>query len=702
MALKAAGAPGLECLQHVLDVLPIACYVKDSNSQFLLLNPFGQSDMGIPAADLLGTPGEKNIPDEDLLQSRATERQAFACGQPVLHEGHRWSALYAQRRWTQTWTIPLYDPQGQPLYAICVDLDIEAQRLLQSQLANLTLERERDHQQAQHTLAILNNLQDGVITINRQGLIESFNKAASHIFGYAPAEIVGSNVSILMPEPYAAAQQEQRLHAPAPNSNYPIGKTREILGQRKDGSVFPISLSLSKIARSGRPTFVAIVRDITLRRQQEEEIQRLAFYDPLTQAPNRRLLQDRLRQSLMTSARSSQHGALMFLDLDHFKLLNDTLGHDVGDELLKHVAMRLKTCVREGDTVARLGGDEFVVLLEGLSPHAHESAAAAEVVAHKILAVLGQPYQLRGYPYACTPSIGIVIFLGDQHGTDDLLKKADVAMYQAKSAGRNTACFFDPAMQAAVTAHAVLEQDLRRGLARQEFMLLYQFQVNVHGVPIGAEALLRWNHGSRGMVPPAQFIALAEETNVGNLLGQWVLETACHQLAVWAAQESTAAWTLAINISPNQFGDDGFVSQVARALQISGARAQRLKLELTERMLMNDTAETRVKMNAIKALGVGFSLDDFGTGYSSLLHLQRLPLDQLKIDQSFVRDLLTKPGDAAVARSVVALGHSLGLTVIAEGVETAEQRNMLAELGCDAFQGYLFGRPAPAAELTHG
>jgi diguanylate cyclase (GGDEF)-like protein/PAS domain S-box-containing protein len=554
---------------------------------------------------------------------------------------------------------------------------------------------------ALHTLSILDNMLDGVLTISRYGLIESVNKAAIKLFGYTADELLGHNVRMLLPEPYSGEHDQQMQLFKTTGSNYLVGAPREIMGKRKDGGVFPISLSVTKIARPGRPTFVGVIRDITQRRQQEDEIQRLAFYDPLTQLPNRRLLLDRLKQALSTSARSGQRGALMFLDLDHFKLLNDTLGHDLGDALLKQVATRLKTCVREGDTVARLGGDEFVVLLEGLSTASHESATDAEVVANKILTVLNQPYALRWHHHESTPSIGIVIFKGDQESTEALLKQADMAMYRAKAAGRNTARFFDPAMQASTSAHALLEQDMRRGVARQEFMLLYQFQVNVHGTPIGAEALLRWNHSTRGLVPPAQFIALAEQTSVGQLLGQWVLDTACHQLALWAQQQVTAHWTLAINVGPSQFGNERFVTQIATALHKTGANPQQLKLELTESMLMNDSAETRARMRAIKALGVGFSLDDFGTGYSSLLHLQRLPLDQLKIDKSFVQDLLTKPGDATVARSVVALGHSLGLTVIAEGVETAAQRNMLAELGCDAFQGYYFGHPTPAADLVH-
>jgi len=577
-------------------------------------------------------------------------------------------------------------------------LSLEYERAMQQQRAA----RNALDEAAEHTLTILDNMLDGVLTINRQGLIETFNKAACGIFGYGANEVLGRNVGMLTPEAYIGERDPQLPLFKTAGSNYLVGKPREMLGKRKDGTIFPMSLAISKIARTGCPTFVAVVRDITERRQREEEIQRLAFFDPLTQLPNRRLLLDRLKRTQMNSARVEQHGALMFLDLDHFKLLNDTMGHDLGDELLQQVAARLKTCVREGDTVARLGGDEFVMLLEGLGQSPNESAAHAEAVAGKILGALGQPYALRGHPYESTPSIGIVVFKGDDQSTDELLKKADVAMYRAKAAGRNTARFFDPAMQATVSAQAALEHDMRRGLERREFILLYQFQVNAQGDPIGAEALLRWNHASRGVVPPAQFINLAEESNVGHLLGQWVLETACNQLAQWADQEATAHWTLAVNVSPSQFADPEFTSNIAQALTRSGARPDQLTLELTERLLMNDTTDTLCKMNAIKALGVRFSLDDFGTGYSSLLHLQRLPLDQLKIDQSFVHALLTPTSEASVARSVVALGHSLGLTVIAEGVETAAQRNQLAALGCDAFQGYYFGRPTPVGELTGG
>ena len=441
-------------------------------------------------------------------------------------------------------------------------------------------------------------------------------------------------------------------------------------------------------------------QDISQHRQDVEEIRRLAFYDLLTGLPNRRLLMDRLRQAMLTSARTGQHGALMFLDLDHFKLLNDTQGHGVGDVLLEQVAKRLQSCVRDGDSVARLGGDEFVVLLETLSVHPHEAATQAEVSAKKILDVFGQAYDLQGHFYDSTPSIGIVVFIGDEEGIEELLKRADVAMYQAKSAGRNTARFFDPAMQAAVAMHDALEKDLRRALAAHEFVLHYQIQINRAGDAIGAEALVRWNHPTRGMIAPKHFVPLAEATGLVLPLGQWVLETACAQLALWAHDPERATWSIAVNVSASQFAQSDFVASIAQALQTTGAIASKLKLELTESTLLDDVEDVIVKMNAIKAFDVGFSLDDFGTGYSSLSYLKRLPLEQLKIDQSFVRDLLTDPNDTMIARTIIALGRSLGLRVIAEGVETVGQYELLAGMGCDAFQGHYFGYPMAAEDLA--
>ena len=578
--------------------------------------------------------------------------------------------------------------RGAYLIGMAIEHTLDAQRSLADQAAV--------RESASHVQAILDNMADGVITITEYGVVESFNKAASTIFGFAAAEVLGQNLSMLMPEPQRTQHDDYLRHYKATGVAHVVGFNREVQGRRKNGEEFPISLSVSRVLRAGQPTFVGLVRDITQRRHDEEEIRRLAFYDPLTALPNRRLLLDRVKQALATSERSGQHGALMFLDLDHFKQLNDMLGHDVGDELLKQVAVRLRHCVREGDSVARLGGDEFVVLLESLSGQAEDAAAQAESIANKIMTSLGRPYMLHGHHHSSTPSIGIVIFLNGRHETmEELLKKADVAMYQAKAAGRNALRFYDPVMQAAAAARSAMERDLRSALEHGEFVLHYQIQVNAQGVTEGAEALIRWQHPQRGMVFPGDFIALAEETGLILPMGRWVLKTACDQLTAWATQPDKVHWKVAVNVSALQFAQPDFVAQLFAVLDATGANPMRLKLELTESILARDVDDIIVKMTAIKEHGVGFSLDDFGTGYSSLSYLKRLPIDQLKIDRSFVRDLHTDANDAAIARTVVALGHSLGLHVIAEGVETAEQRDLLMSFGCDAFQGYFFGRPAP-------
>jgi len=470
--------------------------------------------------------------------------------------------------------------------------------------------------------------------------------------------------------------------------------------QRQDGSQFWAHLrSRSLYPEAPQAGSIWVIEDFTERKAIEDEVKSLAFYDPLTQLPNRRLLLDRLKQALMASMRSGSLGALLFIDLDHFKTLNDTLGHDKGDLLLQQVARRLTSCVREGDTVARFGGDEFVVILEGLGGHVDEAAAHCRAVGGKIFDVLNQPYVLDGHERRSSPSIGIALFDGRHNAVEELLKQADLAMYQAKTSGRNTLRFFDAAMQAVVTLRAALEADLREALLQQQFSLYYQPQVLGTGRVTGAEALLRWQHPLRGMVSPSEFIPLAEETDLIVPLGQWVLETACQQLVAWAQQPGTAGLSIAVNVSARQMQRDDFVDQVLVAVRRTGAQPQRLKLELTESLLVNDVETTIAKMDALKAEGVGFSLDDFGTGYSSLTYLKRLPLDQLKIDQGFIKDILEDPNDAAIAKMIIALAATLGLAVIAEGVEREEQRLFLARNGCDAYQGYLMSRPLPIAEF---
>lgn len=552
---------------------------------------------------------------------------------------------------------------------------------------------------AVHNQTILDNMADGVITIDELGVVESFNVAASKIFGYSPDAVIGRNVSMLMPEPHRGHHDGYMQHFRETQKARMIGLPRELQGLRQDGNLFAMNLSVSKVKRAGKTTFIGLVRDLSEHQQDQQEIQRLAFYDALTGLANRRLLMDRLTHATQASGRTALHGALLLLDLDHFKQINDTQGHAVGDELLQVVANRLRECVRECDSVARLGGDEFVVLLEALSEQPLEAANQAEMVAIKMLELLAAPILLRDQVFHTTPSIGIVEFNGASQTPEELLKKADVAMYQAKASGRNTACFFDPAIQAAATAHLALEKDIRDGIAAHEFVLHYQIQVNERGQTTGVEALVRWNHPARGMVSPAHFIPVAEETGLILPLGQWVLESACAQLVLWAREPATAHWTVAVNVSASQFADAHFVSNVDTALTKTGANPRLLKLELTESMLLADVDTIVTKMNAIKQRGVDFSLDDFGTGYSSLSYLKRLPLSQLKIDQSFVRDVLTDANDAVIARTIMVLGHSLGMKVIAEGVETAEQHHFLASMGCDAFQGYFFGRPVPALTL---
>ena len=559
--------------------------------------------------------------------------------------------------------------------------------------------RERDL--AQHNQAILDNLSNGVITLNAKGDMVSFNQGACAMFGYTTEQVLGRNVSMLMPEPVRAWHQSYLQHDPSQVLGQLAGRGREVQGMRQDGSIFPLNLKVTGIARAGQPMYLGIMTDLSQHRLDEEKIQQLAFYDELTGLPNRRRLLDRLRLAVLSANRSGQHGALIFLDLDHFRQVNETLGPGFGDDLLIEVARRLLACVREDDTVAHLGGDEFMVMLEGLGLGRQGAAVHAESVAAKVLHSLSQPYSLRGRVHNGSASVGIVIFDKDSAELDELLKMADAAMYQAKGAGRNAVRFFDPAIQALALARTKLEKDLQRGLQAQEFVLHYQLQVDASGAPVGAEALVRWMHPLQGLVPPGQFIALAEETGLILQLGQWVLQSACEQLAQWQQVPELAHWVMAVNVSSLQFAQADFVACVALAIDQTGADPLKLKLELTESMLVGDLPDVIAKMRSIKALGVSFSLDDFGTGYSSLTYLKRLPMDQLKIDQSFVRDLLSDDDDAVIARTIVALGHSLGMTVIAEGVETAGQRDFLVSMGCDAFQGYLFGRPVLNSALLH-
>jgi diguanylate cyclase (GGDEF)-like protein/PAS domain S-box-containing protein len=540
--------------------------------------------------------------------------------------------------------------------------------------------------------------QEGMFITDANARILRVNLAFNAITGYTAEEAIGKTPSLLR-----SGHHDATFYTDMRQCIEETGIWQgEIWNRRKNGEIFPEWLTISTVRGSdGKVTHhVCTLTDITHRKAAENEIKHLAFFDPLTQLPNRRLLLDRLQHALATSNRLGQSGALLFIDLDNFKALNDTMGHHTGDLLLKEVAIRLSACVREGDTVARLGGDEFVVLLEGLSSRLDQAAGQVKGIGTKILTALNESYLLGSAHYHNTPSIGVTLFENHQDSIEELLKRADLAMYQAKAAGRNTLRFFYPEMQSNANARATLEADLRLALQRQEFFLHYQEQVDQHGVLIGAEALARWQHPTRGLIPPDEFIPLAEETGWILQLGRWVLDTACQQLVAWSREPKLTKISLAVNVSAVQYRQPDFVKQVLDVLENTGANPRLLKLELTESVLLSNVDDIIAKMIELKAHGVTFSLDDFGTGYSSLSYLKRLPVDQLKIDRSFVRDLLADPADAAIVRTIVALAENWGLSVIAEGVETKAQWDCLNRHGCHNYQGYLFGRPGLADELS--
>lgn len=440
---------------------------------------------------------------------------------------------------------------------------------------------------------------------------------------------------------------------------------------------------------------VIVYQDITRMRKDALEIQHLAFYDALTGLPNRRLLTDRLQQAVATAARTEKPGALLFIDLDNFKTLNDTAGHEVGDQLLQQVGSRIRACVRDMDTVARLGGDEFVVMLQGLSKDAHEADAQVQVVGNNLIASVSKPYFLDGAVHNSTCSVGATVFSGNLQTPADLLKQADIAMYQVKNAGRNGLCFFNRHMLDTLTSRADLERDLRLAIDNEEFELHYQLQVAEPMRAVGAEVLVRWRHPVKGLVSPLEFIGAAEETGLIVPLGLWVLQAACQQLKDWENVPERAHLQLSVNVSARQFGQSDFVRSIQQVLLATRANPQRLKLELTESLVIANVQDTVMKMEALKALGVRFAMDDFGTGQSSLTYLTTLPLDQLKIDQSFVRNIGLHARDAVVIDTIIGMANNLGLEVIAEGVETTAQRSFLLNHGCKLFQGYLFAKPVP-------
>ena len=544
--------------------------------------------------------------------------------------------------------------------------------------------------------ATLRAIPDLMFELDEEGRYLNIKSTRDELLASPKDQLLGRTVREVLPDEAAATVMLALETAKEKGNAYGL----EIRLPLAEGtSWFELSVAKKPVDPGEMQRFVVLSRDITERKRAAEEIHKLAFYDPLTHLPNRRLLHERLQQAQGVSARAGNHGSVLFIDLDNFKTLNDTKGHDVGDLLLQHVAQRLHAQLRDCDTVARLGGDEFVVVLESLSTDAAEAAIQAEHIAEQLRAALRLPYHLNEQEFYSSASFGICLFQSHQERVEDLLKNADIALYQAKSAGRNTIRFCDPDMQATLEAHTEMINNLRHAQEDKQLRLYYQVQVTSAQQIIGVEALLRWETPRYGLVSPAQFIPLAEETGLIVPIGLWVLETACAQINAWSTHPATRMLQVAVNVSARQFHQPDFIDQVKQVVMTSGIDPTRLKIELTESLVLDHIDDNITKMHALKAMGIGLSMDDFGTGYSSLSYLKRLPLDQLKIDQSFVRDIATDLNDAAIVQAIITMGQTFGLNVIAEGVETVAQREFLNLHGCHAFQGYLFGKPMPIEQL---
>ena len=667
-------------LRTIINNEPDCIKVVDAEGRLLQMNPAG---MNIIEADSLeqvvGKPMANIIAPEYRNAYMAMHTRVLA-GESIQME-YEIIGLKGSRRYLDTHAVPMKEAGGNVVH-LAVTRDISERKQAERQL---------------RIAAIVFESQEGMLVADADNNILRVNKAFTDVTGYSAEEVIGKNSGILH-----SGSQDRNFYLAMWESIAKTGKWEgEIWNRRKNGEIYPDYLTITAVKdQNGTVThYVGTHTDITLRKAAAEEIERLAFYDPLTGLPNRRLLQDHLKLAQATSQRSGENGALLFIDLDNFKTLNDTLGHYMGDLLLKQVAERLNASVREGDTVARLGGDEFVVLLLNFGEQPVEAARQVELIGNKILTILNQSYKLGTHDYISTPSIGAALFCGQQHTVDALLKNADTAMYQAKSLGRNTFCFFDPEMQNAIAARFLLENELRKSLENRQFQLHYQLQVDGGNRPVGAEALIRWLHPVRGLMFPAEFIALAEETGLIQPIGQWVIESACAQLKAWQQSPLTSGLMLSVNVSAKQFFQADFALQVQAAIARNAIKPMLLTLELTESILIKNIEDTIATMNQLGKIGVQFSLDDFGTGYSSLQYLKKLPLNQLKIDKSFIRDIADDSGDQAIVLTIIAMAKSLNLNVIAEGVELEQQRQFLLNHGCLNYQGYLFSQPLPIAQF---
>jgi len=574
---------------------------------------------------------------------------------------------------------------------------IGGQLLVNNAMARVSKSMSARHEDELRIAAAAFETNDAIMVTDCDANIIRVNRAFLDVTGYSPEDVLGKNPRIMSSGLHGKefySDMWQQLHL---NGEW----TGEIFDKRKNGDVYPKWLKISAVKDESQTTshYVGIFSDLSERRRSEDEIRNLAFYDTVTKLPNRHLFLECFSAAMAGAARMGNFGAVLFVDLDRFKILNDTMGHNYGDLMLVEVASRLKGCVRDMDTVARLGGDEFVVLVKDLNKNQEEASCKVGLIAEKIRESLAMPYDLNGHQYVSSPSIGVSLYDGYEESPDILIQQADMAMYQAKNSGRNAIRFFDPVMQQNVAIHSALENDLRHAIIKNQLHLYYQMQVDNNHKPLGAEALLRWTHPDRGLVMPGTFIPIAEESTLIIEIGDWVLDAACRQLALWGKNEYTHDFTLAVNVSAKQFAIANFVAKIAEVLQAHNVNPARLKLELTESMMLENMAATVEKMHELKALGVTLAMDDFGIGYSSLSYLKQMPLDQLKIDQGFVKGITADGNDAVLVQTIIDLATNFHLNVIAEGVETEAQLTFLKHHDCMAYQGFLFGKAVPIAEF---
>jgi diguanylate cyclase (GGDEF)-like protein/PAS domain S-box-containing protein len=666
----------------ILRSVPDLIWLKDAEGIYRMCNPAFERFFGAPESDIVGKTDFDYVEPDLARFFRQNDLAAMAAGQPVKNEEWVTFANDGRHALLETLKMPVRDRDEKVLGVLGISRDIT--------------ERERASQQLTLVDFALNHVKEAAYLADENGCFHYVNDEACRALECTRDELLKLRVIDVDCDTTQPTQWRDIWDEIKTNKSM----TFESCHKTRTGRAFPVEINTNYFEYGGQAYVLGLVRDITERKQVEAQIRSLAYYDALTRLPNRRLLMDRLGHALIASQRSREFGALLILDLDHFKTLNDTQGHDVGDQLLVEVAQRLTANVRQQDTVSRLGGDEFVVMLEGLGEDEPLAARQAEMVAEKVRCALNRPYLLnaREAKFHSTTSIGLTLFRGQEASVDMLLKQADVALYQAKGAGRNLVRFFNPTMQAAIDSRMAMEAALRQALDKNEFRLYYQPQVNQHGDVIGAEALLRWLPANRDPVDPEEFIPLAEETGLILPIGKWVLDTACDQLKAWESDPRTQSLQMSVNVSARQFHQPDFVDTVRHSLVASGINPARLKLELTESVVLENVDAVVNRMQQLTALGVSFCLDDFGTGYSSLSYLKRLPLDQVKIDQSFVRDVTEDQNDAAIVLAIMAMSQSLGLQVIAEGVETQAQRDFLLKNECLAYQGFLFCKPIPIEE----